>query len=73
MPDPQARQPDVGLRTLSPVGEPLQYNYFPVCGSPTQWVWDLSILQKHPWYHLVVASSLSLGIDIFFGRFESFF
>ena len=24
----------MGLRTLIPVGEPLQYNYFPVCESP---------------------------------------
>ena len=24
--------------TLTPVGEPLQYNYFPVCGSSTRWV-----------------------------------
>lgn len=34
-PDPKAGDPDMGLRTLSPVGELLQYNYFPVCGSST--------------------------------------
>ena len=28
MPDPQAGDPVLGLRTLTPVGEPLQYNYF---------------------------------------------
>ena len=39
--DPQAREPDMGLRTITPVGEPLRYNYFPVCGLPTRWVWDL--------------------------------
>ena len=33
--DPQAGEPDMGLRTLTPVGEPLQYNYSPVWGSPT--------------------------------------
>ena len=38
MPDPQVEEPDLGLRTLTPVGEPLQYNYFPVCQLPTQWV-----------------------------------
>ena len=27
MPDPQVEEPDLGLRTLTPVGEPLQYNY----------------------------------------------
>ena len=33
--DPWAGDPNVGLRTLMPVGEPLQYNnYSPVCGSP---------------------------------------
>lgn len=30
--DPQAG--DGGLRPLTPVGEPLQSSYFPVCGSP---------------------------------------
>ena len=44
MPDPQAGKPDMGLRTFTPVGEPLPYNYFPVCGSPIQQVWDLIIL-----------------------------
>ena len=28
----QAGEDDVGLRTVSPVGELLWYNYFPVCG-----------------------------------------
>ena len=31
---PLGWQACVGLRTLIPVGESLQYNYFPVCGSP---------------------------------------
>ena len=30
MPAPKAEMPDVGLRTLTPVGDP--NNYFPVCG-----------------------------------------
>ena len=71
-PDPQAGEPYVGLRVLSPVGEPLWYNYFPVCGSSTQLVWDLIVLQMHPSYCLVVASlSLDVGY-LFFGRFHSF-
>lgn len=32
---PQALEPNVGLRTLTPVREPLQYNNFQVCGLPT--------------------------------------
>ena len=33
---PPSWEPDVGLRPLTPVGEPLQYHYCPVQGSPTQ-------------------------------------
>ena len=54
MPDPQAGEPDVGL-TLTSVGEPLWYSYFPLCGLPVWWVWDLIILWKRPSYHLLVA------------------
>ena len=39
MPDPQSGEPGTGLRTLTSVGEPLQYNYFPVCGSPKCGIW----------------------------------
>ena len=35
--DSWAAEPDVGPRTLTPVGEPLQYNDSPVCGLPTPW------------------------------------
>lgn len=35
IPDPQTGEPD-GLRTFTPAGDPLQYNEYPVCGSPTQ-------------------------------------
>ena len=34
MPDPQAGEPDVMLKTFT-LGKPLQYNYFLVSGSPT--------------------------------------
>ena len=33
---------------LTPVGEPLQYNYFPVCGLPSWRVWNLSYIMKVP-------------------------
>ena len=35
----RAGETDVGLRTFTPGGEILQYNYFPVCGLPTWWIW----------------------------------
>ena len=70
--DPQAREPDMGLRTITPVGEPLRYNYFPVCGLPTRWVWDLILSWLRPSYYLM-ASSLSLDVGTFFGRFKHFF
>lgn len=34
-------------------GEPLSYDYFPVCGLLIQWVWDLIMSRKCPSYHLV--------------------
>ena len=37
---PQFGKLDMGLRIFTPLGELLWYNYFPVCGLPTQWVWD---------------------------------
>ena len=33
--DPQTREPEMGPSTLTPVGEPLQCNYFSVFGLPT--------------------------------------
>ena len=35
MQGPWTGEPEVGLRTLTPVGKPLQYNYSPVCELPT--------------------------------------
>ena len=40
MPDIQAWEPDVGLGTLTPMGQPLQYSYFPVSGISTQLIWS---------------------------------
>ena len=50
MQEPHAGEPDMGLRTLTPVGEPLQYNYSPIRGLPTWGVWDLIILRVRPSY-----------------------
>ena len=66
MPDAQAGEPDVGLRTLTPVGELLWYNYFQVCGSPTWQLWDLILSWLRPSHHLDVAYSLSLDIGYLF-------
>ena len=30
--EPQTGEPNVGLRILTPVEDPLHYNYSPVCG-----------------------------------------
>lgn len=51
----QAVEPEVDLRTLLSVGEPVIYNYFPIYGSPTWWVRDLIIFQMHLSYLLIVA------------------
>ena len=60
LPDPQAGEPDVGLRPFTPMGELLWYNCFSVCGLPTQCVWDLILSWLCPSYCLTVASSLSV-------------
>ena len=62
-PDLQVGEPDMGLRTFPPVGDPLWYNYFPVCRSPTWHVGDLilswlcSLLASHCGFFL----SLDVG------------
>ena len=50
---------------LTPMGKPLQYNYFSIC-SPTWQVWDLIIRYKRPSYSLFVVPSLSSGVDYLF-------
>ena len=66
MPDPQAGEPCVGLRTLTLVGEPLRYNYFSSLGVAYLAVMDLLMSQMPPSYHLVVTSSLSLNVKYLF-------
>ena len=67
LPDPQAGEPDVRLRTLVTVGELLWCCCSSVCGPPTHHVWDLILLRLCPSYHLVAAFSLSLNKGLFFG------
>ena len=67
-PDPQARDPDEGLRILTPMGEPLQYSYFWVCGSLTWRVWDLIVSWKDLSYRLTVTSFLSLSVEYLFWK-----
>ena len=44
----QAGKPDIGFRTFITVGELLWYYCYPVCRSPTWWVWDLILLLLCP-------------------------
>ena len=60
---PQAGKPDMGIWTFTTVGELLWYYCSPACGSPTHWIWDLILLWLCPFYHLTVASSLSLVVQ----------
>ena len=64
--DPQEREPNTGLKTLTPVSEPLQYSYFLFCGLPTWPAWVAYITYSAP-YHLNVASSLTCGVGYLFG------
>ena len=64
--EPQTGQPDMGFRPLIPIGKPWQNNDFPVCALPTGWEWGLTVLQMYPFYHFLVASSLSLKVDDLF-------
>ena len=72
LPDSQAGEPDVGLRILTPVREPLWYNYFPVWGCPLSeygiWFYQWLCLL----YHLIVVAfvfgcriSLLIGSSVF--------
>ena len=62
----------MGVRTFTIVGEFLWYYCSPVCGLPTQQVWDLILLWLCLSYRLTVASPLSLDVgNHFFGGFQS--
>ena len=71
--DPQAGKPDMGLKPFTIVGELLWYYCSPICGLPTQWVWNLILLILLLMALLPsAASSLSLdiGYPFFFARFQ---
>ena len=62
LPDPHVGEPDVGPRTLTPVGGPLCYKCSPVCEPPTQQSWDSILLQFRPSHHLTEAPPPSLDV-----------
>ena len=45
--DPHTEDPNVCLSMLSPMGGPLQCNFFLVCGSPTQKLQDLTVSRMY--------------------------
>ena len=69
---PPGWEAQLRAQNLHSVGELLWYNCFPVCGLPTQRVWDLILLRLYPSYHLTVASTLSLDVGYPFCRFQCF-
>ena len=66
LPDPQVGKPDVGLRTFTPVGGLLWYNFSSVCESPTQQLRGWILLWLCLSHHLIVASPLSLDVRYLF-------
>ena len=62
-PDPPAGESNMGLRTLTPVREPLQYSYSPVCGYGI-WLYPKSTHSA--------AFPVSLVAEDLSGRFQSF-
>ena len=71
MPDLWAGEPDVGLGTLTPGGEPLLCSYFPFCGFLTWWVWDCLYHESAP-PTILMWLLLCLWVqDNFFGSHQS--
>ena len=64
MPDPWVWGPDVGLRTLAPVGESVIQLLSSLWAAHLA-VMGLLIWHSHPSYRLDVASSLSSGVGYF--------
>lgn len=60
--DPQSEESNLVLRTFTPVGALLWYNYFLVCGLPICRIWDSILLCLCSSCRLVVAAALSLGV-----------
>ena len=63
---PRCWGPDVGLRTLTLVGESLWYCYFLVCGASHPEGVGLLILHNHTFYLLLWPPSLSSGVGYLF-------
>lgn len=64
--------PEIGLRTLTPVGDTLQSNYFPVLGLPTWGIWHFYIV--YPFYPSYCGSLfISLFVEELFGYVPIFF
>ena len=55
-----------GIQNLHNNARLLWYYCSPVCGSPTQWVWNLNLLWLFPSYCLAIAYSLSLDMGYLF-------
>ena len=55
-----------GVQNLHDSARTSSYYCSPVCGSPTQWVWDFILSWWCPSYCLAVASSLSLDMEYHF-------
>lgn len=65
--------PEIGLRTLTPVGDTLQYNYFPVFVLPT-WGYGIFIWLVYPFYPSYCGSLfISLFVEELFGYVSVFF
>ena len=71
VPDPQAWGLDVGLRTLTPVGESLWNSYFPVLGAYQLGGMGLLISCNRPSYLLIWPPLLSSGVGYLFESFWS--
>ena len=57
MPDLQAWEPDMGLKTLTPIGNSLWYSDFPLCGLPTWWVWGCL-------YHVIAPPTVLIWLSL---------
>ena len=61
---PRAGEPDGGLGTITPLGEPLQYNYFHLRVTHPVGL-GFNYIAKVPSYHFTVASFFVFGCRIF--------
>ena len=50
-----------GAQNFTPVEEPLWYNYFSFSWFPIWQLWNIIVLQVHPFYNLVTSMTLKIG------------